>query len=92
MKKTNKQKKAVALKYQPKVNNAPQVIAKGKGKVAEKIIQIAREHNIYIRDDPDLIELLSQLDINREIPPHLYVVVAELLAFVYSLARGEKFQ
>jgi len=92
MKKTNKQKKAVALKYQPKVDNAPQVIAKGKGKVAEKIVQIAREHNIYIQDDPDLIELLSQLDINQEIPPHLYVVVAELLAFVYSLTRGEKFQ
>jgi len=92
MKKTNKQKKAVALKYQPKVDNSPQVIAKGKGKVAEKIIQIAREHNIYIQDDPDLIELLSQLDINREIPPHLYVVVAELLAFVYSLTTGEKFQ
>jgi flagellar biosynthesis protein len=92
MKTRDKQKKAVALKYQPRVDNAPQVIAKGKGKVAEKIVQIAREHKIYIQDDPDLIELLSQLDINQEIPSHLYVVVAELLAFVYSLTRGEKFQ
>jgi len=57
----------------------------GKGKVAEKIIEIAREHNIHIHNDPDLIEILSQLDLNEEIPPALYVVVAELLGFVYSL-------
>ena len=92
MKKRNRQKRAVALKYEPREDNAPQVIAKGKGEIAEKIIQIAREHNIYVKNDPDLIEVLSCLDINQEIPPHLYVVVAELLAFVYSLNRGEKFQ
>lgn len=92
MKTGRKQKKAVALKYRPRADNAPKVIAKGKGKVAEKIIKIAREHNIHIEDDPDLIEVLSQLDINREIPPELYVVVAELLAFVYSLNSGQKFQ
>ncbi len=90
MKTGKRQKKAVALKYQPKKDNAPRVIAKGKGKVAEKIIEIAREHNIVIQDDPDLIEVLSQLDLNAEIPPDLYVVVAELLSFVYSLNRGEK--
>lgn len=90
MKTGKRQKKAVALKYQPKKDNAPKVIAKGKGKVAEKIIEIAREHNIFIQDDPDLIEVLSQLDLNEEIPPDLYVVVAELLSFVYSLNRGEK--
>jgi flagellar biosynthesis protein len=90
MKTGKRQKKAVALKYQPKKDNSPKVIAKGKGKVAEKIIEIAREHNIFIQDDPDLIEVLSQLDLNEEIPPDLYVVVAELLSFVYSLNRGEK--
>ncbi len=90
MKTGKRQKKAVALKYQPKKDNAPKVIAKGKGKVAEKIIEIAREHNIFIQDDPDLIEVLSHLDLNEEIPPDLYVVVAELLSFVYSLNRGEK--
>lgn len=83
----NKQDTAVALKYQPKSDNSPRITAKGKGKVAEKIIEIARENNIYIHNDPDLIEVLSQLDINDEIPPDLYVVVAELLAFVYSLNR-----
>lgn len=83
--KNNKQNKAVALKYQPESDRAPRVIAKGQGKVAEKIIEIAREHNIHIHNDPDLIEVLSRLDLNAEIPLELYVVVAELLAFVYSL-------
>jgi flagellar biosynthesis protein len=87
MKGKSRQKRAVALKYQQKLDTAPKVIAKGKGKVAEKIIEMAREHNIYIQNDPDLIEILSQLDLNEEIPPDLYVVVAELLAFVYSLNR-----
>ena len=92
MKKKDRQKKAVALKYQPKSDNAPKVIAKGKGKVADKIIEIAREHNLYVHNDPDLIEILSQLDINEQIPPDLYVVIAELLSFVYSLNSGEKFR
>jgi flagellar biosynthesis protein len=81
------QNKAIALQYHPKSDNAPKVTAKGKGKVAEKIIEIARKNNIYIHNDPDLIEILSQLDINEEIPPDLYIVAAELLAFVYSLNR-----
>ena len=80
----------MALQYQPKLDNAPKVIAKGKGQVAEKIIEIAREHNIYIQNDPDLIEVLCQLDLNQEIPSGLYIVIAELLAFVYSLNSGEK--
>jgi len=92
MKTRNRPKKAVALKYKPKLDNAPKVTAKGKGKVAEKIIEIAREHNIHIHDDPDLIEVLSHLDLNEEIQPDLYVIVAELLAFVYSLNSGQKLQ
>jgi flagellar biosynthesis protein len=88
----SRQKRAAALKYQSKSDNAPKVIAKGKGKVAEKIIEIAKEHNIYIHDDPDLIEVLYQLDLNEDIPAELYVVVAELLAFVYSLNSGKKLQ
>jgi len=89
MKTRNRPKKAIALKYQPKSNNAPKVTAKGKGKVAEKIIEIAREHNIYTHDDPDLVEVLSHLDLNEEIPSDLYIIVAELLAFVYSLNSGQ---
>ena len=77
------------MKYRPKKDDAPKVIAKGQGKVAEKIIEIAREHQLHIHNDPDLIEVLSQLDINEEIPPDLYIVIAELLAFVYALNRSE---
>ena len=58
--------------------------------MAERIIELAREHNIYMHNDPDLVEILSQLDLNEEIPSNLYVVVAELLAFIYSLNREEK--
>ena len=90
MKLKDKQKRAVALKYQPKSDNAPKVVAKGKGQTAERILEIAREHNIFIHNDPDLIEILSELDLNDEIPPDLYLIVAELLAFIYGLNRDEK--
>jgi flagellar biosynthesis protein len=76
-------KKAVALKYKPGQENTP----KGIGSVAEKIIDIARKQGIPVKDDPDLVEVLSRLDLDEEIPPELYVIVAELLAFVYSLNR-----
>lgn len=92
MKSKETKQRAVALKYESKSDNAPKVIAKGKGKVAEKIIDIAKKNNIFIHDDPDLIEALSQLDIHEEIPTELYAVVAELLAFIYALNSGEKFQ
>jgi flagellar biosynthesis protein len=91
---TTRKKKntALALRYQPKSDSAPKVTAKGKGKLAEKIIEIAKKNNIYIHNDPDLVEILAQLDINDEIPPNLYIVAAELLAFVYSINSGKKFQ
>jgi flagellar biosynthesis protein len=80
-----KQKKAVALQYKPGQDTAPRVTAKGSGSVASKIIELAREHGIPVKDDPDLVEVLSQLDIQEEIPAELYVLVAELLAFVYKI-------
>ena len=88
MKKKVKKNNAIALKYRARFDRAPKVAARGKGKIAEKIIEIAKEHHIYIHEDPDLIEILSTLDINEEIPPDLYFVVAELLAFVYSLNKN----
>jgi flagellar biosynthesis protein len=66
------------------------VKAKGMGNVAEKIIQLAQEHNIPIKEDPDLVELLVQLDLDQEIPPELYKIVAEILAFVYNLDRSRQ--
>ena len=82
------QQKAAALKYDAQVSAAPVLKARGVGVVAEKIIQLAREHNIPIKQDPDLVELLVQLDLEQEIPPELYKVVAEILAFVYNLDRS----
>jgi flagellar biosynthesis protein len=79
--------KAVALQYEPSVWNAPVVTAKGQGFIAEKIIALARKHHIPVKDDPDLVEILSRLELDEQIPPAVYPVVAELLAFVYHLNR-----
>jgi flagellar biosynthesis protein len=76
---------AVALKYTATADNAPRITAKGHGPVAEKISALAKAHGIPMREDPNLLEVLVQLDLQQEIPPHLYQVVAELLAFVYRL-------
>jgi flagellar biosynthesis protein len=78
-------KKAVALQYDRSKDSAPRVTAKGEGILAQKIIDLALEHDIPIKDDPDLIEVLSTLEINQEIPSEVYVAVAELLAFVYAM-------
>ncbi|WP_297888748.1 FlhB-like flagellar biosynthesis protein [Sulfurihydrogenibium sp.] len=77
-------KKAVALKYERNKDSAPKVVAKGKGEVAKKIIEVAKEHGVYIKEDPDLVEVLSGLDLYQEIPEDLYKVVAEILAFIYK--------
>lgn len=84
---TSKKKiqKAVALKYNEAKNNAPVITAKGLGSIAEKIIQIAKQNNIHIHKDADMIEVLSKLDIGQEIPEYLYKSIAEILAFVYKL-------
>lgn len=76
---------AVAIKYRPEKDSAPVVTAKGSGLVAERIIELAKAHGIPIKADPDLVAVLSKLDIEAEIPPSVYIVVAELLAFVYQL-------
>ena len=86
-KKNRNLKSAVALKYQTDKDPAPKVSAKGEGLVAERIIALAKENNIPIKEDPDLVQILSHVDLNKEIPTSVYKVVAELLAFVYKLNR-----
>ena len=81
----DKRKKAVALRYQAEKDPAPRLTAKGGGLVARKIIHLARTHGIPIKEDPDLVEVLVQLDWQEHIPTHLYQAVAEVLAFVYRL-------
>ncbi|HMQ54860.1 MAG TPA: EscU/YscU/HrcU family type III secretion system export apparatus switch protein [Anaerolineae bacterium] len=82
-------RRAVALSYKAGSMPAPTVAASGQGEVAERIIALAREHGVTIREDPDLVALLAQLDVGQIIPPELYAVVAEVLAFVYRL-KGKK--
>jgi len=81
----NLKQKAVALKYNKGTDKAPRVTAKGKGYIAKKIIALAKEHDIPIKEDPDLVNVLAELDLQEEIPAELYMVVAELLAFVYRM-------
>ncbi|MCS7461914.1 EscU/YscU/HrcU family type III secretion system export apparatus switch protein [Paenibacillus doosanensis] len=83
-------KKAVALKYSPEQGKAPVLIAKGKGHVAEKIMQKAKEHHIPVQEDPSLVEVLSKLDLDQEIPPELYKLVAEILTFIYRSDQRAK--
>jgi flagellar biosynthesis protein len=82
-------RRAAALRYRPEKDAAPRLTAKGSGAIAEKIIALAREHGIPIQEDPALIQVLAGLDLNQEIPPTVYLVVAEILAFVYSLSRKD---
>jgi flagellar biosynthesis protein len=78
---------AVALAYRDGAT-APQVTAKGRGAVAEQIIERAREAGVYVHQSRDLVGLLMQVDLDRHIPPQLYLAVAELLAWLYRIERG----
>ena len=89
-KKNKKLKSVVALKYRSDADAAPKVTAKGEGLVAERIIELAKENQVPIKEDPDLVQILSQVDINKEIPPSVFKVVAELLGFVYRLNNKYK--
>ena len=80
--------KATALGYDPDADIAPKVLASGKGETAQKIIQIARANNIPIREDPILAEALSQVSLDGVIPPELYKLVAEVLAFIYKIREN----
>lgn len=80
-------KKAVALRYDQDKENSPRVIATGKGLAAENIIKIAELHNLPIQEDADLVELLSKVELDKEIPEKLYVAVAEVFRFLYDITR-----
>ena len=80
-------KEAIALSYNSQESNSPVVTAKGKGKIAESILAKAKEHDVPIYEDPNLLQLLGQLDMNESIPEELYQAVAEVFAFIYRLDR-----
>jgi flagellar biosynthesis protein len=81
---------AAALKYRPPDDGAPRLVAKGTGEIAERILELARENNIPIHEDPDLLTVLSQLDLDKEIPSELYKPIAEILSFVYRVNERAK--
>lgn len=85
-KKEEKLKQAIALEYDPS-DEAPRVIASGRGILAEKIIEKAKESDVPIHRDDKLADTLSKLDIGDMIPPELYEVVAEILVFVDSMDK-----
>jgi flagellar biosynthesis protein len=76
---------AVALGYDPDKDGAPRVLAAGRGLLAEQIISIAGQQGIPIREDTLLAAALAQVELDAEIPPELYALVAEVLAYVYRL-------
>lgn len=81
------QKRAIALRFNQGDDNAPVLVAKGKGLLAEQILRMARENNIPIQEDKNLVQVLSLLNIDQEIPPQAYQAVAAILAFIYRLNK-----
>jgi len=79
--------KAAALRYDKDKESAPRVVAKGEGAAAENIIKIAELHNLPIRKDEDLIELLSKVELDKEVPEALYKAVAEVFSFIYKATK-----
>jgi len=74
---------AIGLRHDRESAGAPRVVAKGKGELAERILALASEHGVPIREDPDLLELLAASELGDEIPVEVYEVVARLIAFLY---------
>jgi flagellar biosynthesis protein len=84
-----KQQSAVALAYQ-EGKGAPRVVAKGKGLVAEQIIARARDAGVFVHESKELMSLLMDIDLDRQIPPALYRAIAELLAWLYHVESAQE--
>lgn len=82
--------RAVALRYKKDRDHAPQVVAKGRGSIARKIIEEAKTHGLPMREDPLLVEALIGLDLYQEVPEELYQVIAEIYVFLYQV-KNEAF-
>jgi len=80
-------RRSIALGYDPELDHAPRVIAKGLGPVAEAILAIARKHGVHIHQDPALSRSLYVLELGQEVPEEFYIAIAEVLAFIYRLDR-----
>ncbi len=80
--------RATALKYDPQQGGAPRVVASGQRKLAEQILAEARKHNIPVYEDPALTAALASVNLGAEIPEELYLVVAEVLAYIYRVGKN----
>ncbi|RUM56449.1 MAG: flagellar biosynthesis protein FlhB [Nautilia sp.] len=78
-------KKAVAMKYKAYEDNAPKVIAKGKGEIAKKIIEKAKQYDVNIFENPELTDMLMNVEVNEEVPPELYKSVVEVFVWLHKL-------
>ena len=85
----DRQRAAAALAYRDG-DAAPRVVAKGRGILADSIIERARASGVYVHESRELLALLMQIDLDSHIPPQLYIAVAELLAWLYHLDDAEK--
>ncbi|NLK19657.1 MAG: flagellar biosynthesis [Synergistaceae bacterium] len=88
-KERKKRLQAAAIEYDEKQDEAPRLVASGKGYVAEKIIALAREADVPVVEDAMLVSALMVLELGEEIPAELYEAVAKILAFIYKLDKGE---
>jgi len=77
--------RAVALRHDRAARGAPRVVAQGQGELARAILELAKKHDVPVREDPDLVELLASCELGTEIPSELFHAVAELLAHLYRL-------
>lgn len=82
--------KAIALRYDSQKEKAPRVVAKGEGKNAQSIIKIAQENDLPIKKDEDLIELLSKVELDKEVPEALYTAVVEVFSFIYKVSKKKE--
>ncbi len=87
--KPSSQQVAVALAYGQGRGGAPKVVAKGRGLIAQAIIERARQNDVFVHESEDLVGLLMTVELDQEIPPQLYLAVAELLAWLYRLEHAD---
>ena len=80
---------AVALRYNRAEGDAPRVVASGRGAVAERILALAFEHGVKVREDADLAELLAAVEIGNQIPIAAFAAVAEILVYIYRANRAQ---
>jgi flagellar biosynthesis protein len=85
---TKYNQQAVALAYESG-DFAPRVVAKGNGLVAEHIIALAKEHNVFVHESKELMQMLMQVDLDQHIPPALYLAIAEILAWLYRMEQEQ---